>query len=199
MLVLRDPRVALISSTQEPSSAPFQPFWISSTKTDKNNPCFRWTKRHSQFGTFCHPNGTSSNCLSRRPASGCPCKFRSRGTTGSSIFNHDLAIRVVDDVSIFLDILTLECWAPLERPPFWLGCKQTLRRWLVLHNQVVSQRRPLLLLPPLCEADDPCSVNTACAPESSFHNVTSEHDSSFVFFDALVLTPQSWGDRSPSM
>ena len=104
-----------------------------------------------------------------------------------------------DDVSIFLDILTLECWAPLERPPFWLGCKQTLRRWLVLHNQVVSQRRPLLLLPPLCEADDPCSVNTACAPESSFHNVTSEHDSSFVFFDALVLTPQSWGDRSPSM
>ena len=55
--------------------------WISSTYTDKSIPCFRWTNRHSQFGTFSHPspNRTSSNCLShKRPASGCPYKFRWR-------------------------------------------------------------------------------------------------------------------------
>ena len=45
-----------------------------------------------QFGTCSHPStlNTSSNCLShKRPASECPYKFRSSGTTGSSIFAHD--------------------------------------------------------------------------------------------------------------
>ena len=44
---------------------------------------------------FSHPSPkrTSSNCLShKRPASGCPCKFRSRRTTGSSMFDHDLSL-----------------------------------------------------------------------------------------------------------
>ena len=56
--------------------------FMSSTYTDKNNPFSRWTKRHSQFGIFSHPcfNRTFSNCL----------RFRSRGTTGSSILDHDL-------------------------------------------------------------------------------------------------------------
>ena len=31
------------------------------------------------------------------------------------------------------------------------------------------------------DADEPCSVKTAYAPESSFDNVTSEYDSTFVF------------------
>ena len=36
------------------------------------------------------PIRTSSNCLSHNnPANGCPCMFRSRGTTGSSMFAHD--------------------------------------------------------------------------------------------------------------
>ena len=70
----------------------FPAILMSSTCTDKNNPCFRWTKRHSQLGTFCHPSsdGISSNCLSHNnAASWCPYKFRSRGTTGSSMFDHD--------------------------------------------------------------------------------------------------------------
>ena len=41
----------------------------SSTYTDRSNPCLRWANIHSQFG---------------------PYKFRSRGTTGSSILDHDL-------------------------------------------------------------------------------------------------------------
>ena len=65
---------------------------VSSTHTDKNNPCFRWTNMHSQFGTFSHPNSikASSNGLSHNnPANGWPYKFHSRGTTGSSMFAHD--------------------------------------------------------------------------------------------------------------
>ena len=63
-------------------------FMMSSTYTDKNDPCIWWTNRHSQFGTFSHPstNRPPSNRLShKRPASGCPYRFRSRGTT--EIFN----------------------------------------------------------------------------------------------------------------
>ena len=36
------------------------------------------------------PKKTSSNCLfHKKPASGCPYRFRSRRTTGSSMFDHD--------------------------------------------------------------------------------------------------------------
>ena len=61
--------------------------------TDKNNPFSRCTKRHSQFGIFSQPcfNRIFSNCLSRNsPAQRWPYRFRSRGTTGSSILDHDL-------------------------------------------------------------------------------------------------------------
>ena len=67
-------------------------FLMSSTHTDKKNPCFRWTRRHSQLCTFSHPSPSrnSSNCLSHKgPASGCPYKCRSRGTTESSTLVHD--------------------------------------------------------------------------------------------------------------
>ena len=65
---------------------------MSSTYPDKSGPCFRWTNRHSQFGTFSHPssNRISSNCLSHNtPGNGCPYRFRSRTITGSSMFDHD--------------------------------------------------------------------------------------------------------------
>ena len=65
---------------------------MSSTYTDKNNPFWRCTKRHSQFGTFSHTcfNRIFSNCLSHNsPAKGWPKRFRSRRTTGSSILYHD--------------------------------------------------------------------------------------------------------------
>ena len=82
-----------ISSTWEPYSASFQPFWCHPhVLTQKSNPCFRWTNIHSQFGVFSHP---SSIKLLRivfpisNPANGWPYKFRSRGTTGSSKFPHD--------------------------------------------------------------------------------------------------------------
>ena len=66
---------------------------MSSTYTDKTNPFSRCTKRHSQFGIFSQPcfNRIFSNCLSHTsPAKGWPYRFLSRGTTGSSILDHDL-------------------------------------------------------------------------------------------------------------
>ena len=61
---------------------------MSSTKTDKNNFCFLWTNKHSQFGTFFQPSSINalSSCLShKKPTSGCPCRFRSSRNHG--IFN----------------------------------------------------------------------------------------------------------------
>ena len=52
-------------------------------------------------------------------------------------------------------ILTLEFSVILMHLPFWPECVLILRLLLVLHSQV-------------CDADEPCSVNTACEPESSF-------------------------------
>ena len=51
------------------------------------------TKKHSQFGTFSHSfsNITFLNCLSHTSlGEGWPYWFRSRGTTVSSILDHDL-------------------------------------------------------------------------------------------------------------
>ena len=44
----------------------FPAILMSSTQTDRNNTCFRWTNIHSQFGISSHPssNRTSSNCFS---------------------------------------------------------------------------------------------------------------------------------------
>ena len=73
-----------------------------------------------------------------------------------------LATRVVEDVSMyifweifFLDILTSELWAILERPPSLLDCKLTLRRLLVLHNQEVFPWHPLLQRPSLVTQTNP--------------------------------------------
>ena len=65
---------------------------MSSTYTDKNNSLSRCTNIHYQLGTFSQQyfKRIFSNCLSHNsPAKGCPFRFRSRGTTRSSILHHD--------------------------------------------------------------------------------------------------------------
>ena len=65
----------------------FPSILMSSTKTDRNNTCFRWANMRSQFDTLSHPisNIASSNCLSQRNlAKGCPYKFRSQADTASA-------------------------------------------------------------------------------------------------------------------
>ena len=43
----------------------------------------------------------------------------------------------------------------------------------------------------ICNADEPCCVNTVLEPESFFYNVPSEYKLGLVFFDVLVQTPNS--------
>ena len=62
------------------------------------------------------------------------------------------AMCVVEDVSIFMQILTSDVRTILERPLFLLETipiwsKLIVRRRLVLHNLVISQKRPSLLQP----------------------------------------------------
>ena len=49
------------------------------------------------------------------------------------------ATRVVEGVSIRLDILIWEFWAIWEHPPMLLECGLILRRLLVRHNLVILQ------------------------------------------------------------
>ena len=64
MWVRQHPHVSSSSSTWEPFSASFQPILMSSTKTDRKNPCFR-RANIPNFGAFSHPSSSkaSSNCL----------------------------------------------------------------------------------------------------------------------------------------
>ena len=67
--------------------------FLSSSYTDKHNPFWRWTNSHSQLETFSQPycKRIFSNCLSHNSsAKGWPYRCRPRGTTGSSILDHDL-------------------------------------------------------------------------------------------------------------
>ena len=97
---VRDQDMMLVRASQHFSSISYTWEPYSSFQSFKYHP--RIPKRLSLFcdeqmdisqsGTLSHPSSsrTSSNCLSHtRPACGCPNKFRSRGTTGSSMLDHD--------------------------------------------------------------------------------------------------------------
>ena len=139
----------------------------------------------SSSGTSSHPNPnrTFSNCLShKRPSSVCPYKFRSRRTTDSSMFHHDFDHTVVEDVSIYIWTfwlwIFLQPWRVLH---LYLNVSGHCVSPLVLHNQVVLQGHPLTFAVLIWDTDEPCSVKHGIR-SCVFHNVTSEHDSSFVFW-----------------
>ena len=62
----------------------------------------------------------------------------SRGTTGSSMFAKSSPTCVVEDLSIYMEILTQEFRAIWERLPILLRYRQILRQLLVRHNRVTS-------------------------------------------------------------
>ena len=72
-----------------------------------------------------------------------------------------LAISDVVDVSIRLDIPIWEFSAISEHLQFKLESKQILRLLLVLRTQVVLEMISITFAAVICDADDPCSVNTA--------------------------------------
>ena len=83
----------------------------------------------TNIGTCYHPSHrrTFSKCLShKKPASVCPYKFRSRRPLDPQCLTMIWAIRVVEEASQNLDILTLESLATLKRPPILLECVLTV-------------------------------------------------------------------------
>ena len=171
ILVLPNRVVSSVLSTLDRCSVSFQPIFMSYTYTDKNNPFSRFTNEPSQFGTFSQPcsNGTFSNNLSHdSPARGWPYRFRSRGTTGSSIPDHDfghlcrgrrIQMSGHSDFGTFNNVgasfILTWVWADTASAacPAHPGS-------LALASITVAAV--------ICNAEEPCSVNTAWEPESSF-------------------------------
>ena len=191
-----------MSFVWEPYSASFQQLCMSSTKTDENNPCFRWANRHSQCGAFSHPssNSTSSNCLSlNNRANGCPYKFRSIGTTESSMHDHALG-HVCRERRIH---------TPGQSDfEFFQQSGSIVQFYLSVRGHCIS----CLSVPSgdlaitsttfaavIWDADEHRSVKNCIGSRVVFYNVTTEHDSAVVFLQFLVLTSASWGDWCPSM
>ena len=143
---------------------------MSSSCTDKNNPCFLWTNRHSQFGTYSHLsfNQTSSNCrFHNSPAKGWPYEFLSRGTTGASILDHDLGhlcrgrriqMSGHSGFGIFSNLGPSSNFTWVHADNANAACLSQSGNFAITF---------MIFAAVICEADDPCSANTACAPESS--------------------------------
>ena len=93
----------------------------------------------------------------KSPAIGCPCRLRSRGTTGSTMLFQDFGHWCIQTFG-HSDFGYLSNFGASSISP---GYRRILRLLLFRRIQVVEQWHPLLL-------HEPCSVNTSLAPESSF-------------------------------
>ena len=149
----------------------FPASFLSFTYTNKNRSFSRLTNKHSQFGTFSQPlsNTAFSNCFSHgSPAKRWPSRFRSRGTTGSSILDHDfghlsfgrrIQISGHSDFGISNNVgaSSILTWVLADTAsaacPAHPGSLDTLY---------------MTFAAVICDADDPCSMNTAYEPESFF-------------------------------
>ena len=178
----------------------------SSTYIDKNNPCFRWTKKTFPIRYFSHPsfNRVSSNCISHsNPANGCPHRFRSRSTTGSSMFAHDLGHvcrgRRINtsghsDFGILSNLGASSSFTWVYADTVSAACP----------SQSGSLAMRSITFPAVIwDGDEPCSVKNAKAPESSFTmspRSTTPPLFCFLFcFFVLGLTTRFRGDICPSM
>ena len=123
---------------------------MSSTYIDLNNPYSRCTNEHSQLETFNQPcfHRICSNCLSHyRPANGWPHKSFSRGTTGSSILDHDFGHFCRGRRIQMSGHSNMEFSTICEHLPFGPGLKQILHQLLVHRNLAIWIWYPWLLLP----------------------------------------------------
>ena len=138
LLVRQDPQVPSVSSTLDPYSAFFQPFWCQPRLPKRTIFVFGEQKDMPSPKLFSPNSQQNFLNLSSPPQSGklgVHTSFVQEEPLGLRCLTKILATGVGEDVSIYLDILTLEFQAIWERP---LGYKQ---------------------------ADDPCSVNAPYAPE----------------------------------
>ena len=133
---------------------------MSSTNTDKNNPFSRCKNKHSQLESFSQPyfNRIFSNCLS---PTGWPYRFRSRGTTGSSILDHDfghlcrgrrIQMSGHSDLGIFNNLWASSIFTWVLADTASAACPSQPG-----NLEIISMTFAAVI----CDADEPCSMNTA--------------------------------------
>ena len=169
MLVLPDPHFSIISSTWELYSAVFQTFschprvltrtiLVFGEQKDMPSPVLFPIQVPIELPQIVFP--TRGQQLDVRTS------FVREEPPGLRCLTMIWAIYAVEDVSIHLDIQTVnfdKCGASSILP----GCKLILRRRLV-QGILSSAITSISFAAVVCEADDPRSVNTTCAAESSF-------------------------------
>ena len=145
--------------------------FMSCTCTDENNLFHDVQRDIPNLETFSHPcfNRTFSNCLSHNsPAKGWPYRFRSRGTTGSSILDHDfghlwhgrrIQMSGHSDLGVFNNFgaSSICTWPKAD----------TASAACPAHPDSLDMIS-MTFAAVICDADDSCSVNTGKDPESSF-------------------------------
>ena len=150
---------------------------LSSTYTQTKKSSLSTHKQTLPTGNFFHSFSKRifSNCLSHNsPASGWPYKFRSRGTTGSSILDQDFV-----DLCLGRRIQM----SGLVHVLFWLefSLKQ-LRLLLVLCILVVFRRHPFLGLP----SSSMMMILARWIPHkilNRLYHITSEYNAAFVLLE----------------
>ena len=126
----------------------FPSILMSSTKTDRTNPCFRWTNVQSQFGIF------PIQVLTKLPPNVFPITIwlmddhinfvQEVPRDLQCLPKISVTYYVVEDLPIRLAILTTNFWATWEHPPIFPECRQMLHQLRVRHNLVIFQKKPLL-------------------------------------------------------
>ena len=168
-------------------SLPSQPIFMSSTCTDNNGPCFRCTNRHFQFGTSSYPSRSRTFFKSSFPQQSDHTDFVQDEPQDLRCLTKISATCVVEDVSKYLDIPTLEFWAIWEHPP------SLPERMLIRRQLSITVRQSCKDIHYICC----CHLRRRWALFSKdcmgsrvvSHNVTSEHDTSFALLECFVLAP----------
>ena len=184
MLVRQDQLLSSISLTWEQYFASFQPFWYRPRFLIRINLdfCEQIGILNSVLFPIQDPIKFFRTFLSHNsPASGCPYRFRSRGTTGSSRFDHDFGhlfrgVRIQKSGHSDFGILS-SLGAPSD---FTWVYRQVLRRLLV-HLAMTSMTFAAVI----CEADEPRPVNTTTLP--------------LYFWNCGSNSAVFWDDICPSM
>ena len=177
---------------------------MSSTYTDKNNPLWQCTNKHSQLETLSQPyfKMIFSICLSHSShAKGWPHRFRSRGTTGSSILDHDFGHlcrgrRIqMSGHSDFWFLYNL--WASSIFT--WPEADTASAAWPAHPGSLDMISMTFAAV--ICDAGDPwSSFGEYCIRAwIVFYNITSEYNSTFYLFGALSPIQHSLNDIRPSM
>ena len=162
--VRQDRHFSSISSTWEPYPTSSQQFWCHPRVQIRTILAFDEQIDILKSVRFpIHVTKNSSNCISpiRVPPVCVRTSFFQEEQRGLHYFPLILAICVVEDVSIYLDMLMWEFWAIWERPPiFTCVCADTASAACPSQSGSLAITS-ITFAAVVCEADEPCSLNTA--------------------------------------